>query len=101
MLFRSEKYQKDIIFALEPLRNKEFSTLTIIGHTDNVGNEKYNELLSLKRAETIAKLIVEKGFCSKEKITILGKGAQQPVSDNATEEGRQGNRRVEIFMVFK
>ena len=96
-----EKYQKDIIFALETLRNKEFSTLTIIGHTDNVGNEKHNELLSLKRAETIAKIIVENGFCSKEKIIISGKGAQQPVADNTTEEGRQINRRVEIFIVFK
>lgn len=96
-----EKYQKDIIFALKPLRNKEFSTLTIIGHTDIIGNEKHNELLSLKRAETIAKIIVENGFCNKEKITISGKGAQQPVADNTTEEGRQLNRRVEIFIVFK
>jgi hypothetical protein len=93
-----DKYRSELLLALEPLRNKKITRLEIIGHTDNKGNATYNQILSLKRAETIAQLIDNQGFYSRKNIKTEGRGATEPVAENTTEEGRQKNRRVEILM---
>jgi outer membrane protein OmpA-like peptidoglycan-associated protein len=93
-----EKYQAELLTALEPLRKKQFSKLDIIGHTDNKGSDSYNQTLSLKRAETIQQFLFTHSFCSKEKTAIFGKGADEPIADNYLESGRQLNRRVEILI---
>jgi outer membrane protein OmpA-like peptidoglycan-associated protein len=95
-----EKHQAELLSSLEPLRKKQFSSLDIIGYTDNKGSDSYNQTLSLKRAETIQQFLFTHGFCSKEKIAIFGKGAEEPVADNNSESGRQLNRRVEIFIKY-
>jgi outer membrane protein OmpA-like peptidoglycan-associated protein len=71
--------------------------ITVYGHTDNQGTEAVNKRISLQRAETVGNYLTTKGI-AKERITTNGLGFDQPVADNATEEGRAQNRRVEIFI---
>lgn len=71
----------------------------IEGHTDNVGSDDYNIALSKARAEAVVKYLVDHGI-EQKKLSAKGFGAAQPVADNATEEGRQQNRRV-VFRIVK
>ncbi|MFN9679186.1 MAG: outer membrane protein OmpA, partial [Betaproteobacteria bacterium] len=68
------------------------------GHTDSVGNDAYNEKLSVRRAEAVKAYLVGKGVDA-NRIYTEGKGERQPVADNKTAEGRAKNRRVEIEVV--
>lgn len=72
-------------------------TLIIEGHTDTQGSEADNLLLSERRAEAVKAYLVIQGVDS-SRITTIGRGMQVPVADNATAEGRQQNRRVEIVI---
>ena len=67
----------------------------LAGHTDNIGKPEDNKDLSLHRAESVKRQLVAYG-CDATKIKAFGYGDTKPVADNATEEGRQLNRRVEI-----
>lgn len=67
----------------------------IEGHTDNVGPARYNEPLSLRRAETVAQQFVKVGL-QDSMIERRGLGFSKPVADNATAEGRAQNRRVVV-----
>ena len=69
-----------------------------VGHTDGVGDDVYNQKLSVKRAESVKAYLVSKGI-EKNRIYTEGKGEKQPVADNKTTEGRTKNRRVEIEVV--
>lgn len=69
--------------------------IALIGHTDNVGSDEYNLNLSRKRAEAVANYLESKGISS-ARISIEGAGSAKPIADNATEEGRSKNRRVDI-----
>jgi OOP family OmpA-OmpF porin len=69
-----------------------------VGHTDSVGNDGYNQKLSVRRAEAVKSYLVSKGI-EKNRVYTEGKGEKQPVADNKTAEGRAKNRRVEIEVV--
>ena len=71
--------------------------VVITGHTDNVGSQKYNQELSLKRAQAVKNWLVEKGIASKRMRTV-GRGMNEPVASNDTEEGRLQNRRMEFYV---
>jgi outer membrane protein OmpA-like peptidoglycan-associated protein len=70
-------------------------TLTVIGHTDSIGTEQYNQGLSERRARSVADFLISRGI-PPERIITEGRGELQPVASNQTPEGRQQNRRVEI-----
>jgi OmpA-OmpF porin, OOP family len=70
--------------------------LTIEGHTDNVGNEASNKLLSERRAESVRHFIIETYGVEAGRLTAVGHGQSQPMASNDTAEGRQQNRRVEL-----
>ncbi len=72
--------------------------IEIIGHTDNVGSDSFNQRLSEQRAEAVRDYLVENGI-SADRITTSGRGATQPIDTNLTDEGRQKNRRVEFVIV--
>lgn len=78
----------------------ETATLTIIGYTDSLGNEKLNLQLSANRAKAVKAYLVKKGVEANRLVTS-GKGSANPVGDNKTKEGRAQNRRVEINSVEK
>ena len=73
------------------------TTLTVVGHTDNVGSDKYNQDLSLRRAHSVAHYFESKKV-DPVRLAISGKGETQPVANNTSEGGRQMNRRVEIYV---
>jgi len=82
----------------ETLSRKEISLIKVIGHTDSVGSAKYNQNLSLKRAESV-KVELEKNLANPMvEYLILGKGSQEQVNDENTEAARKQNRRVEIII---
>lgn len=67
----------------------------VSGHTDNVGEDIPNMLLSQKRADSIKYYLIEKSI-NPSRITSVGEGKVEPISENSTEAGRKENRRVEI-----
>lgn len=67
----------------------------ISGHTDNTGNQAYNQQLSEKRAQSVYSFIISKGIDPK-RITWKGFGSTHPIAPNESEEGRQQNRRIEF-----
>lgn len=69
----------------------------IIGHTDSVGNDGYNQRLSERRAESVAEFLMNNGVAG-GRLHTEGRGEREPRSTNNTEAGRQLNRRVEIFI---
>jgi outer membrane protein OmpA-like peptidoglycan-associated protein len=69
----------------------------IIGHTDSVGNDDYNQRLSERRAESVARYLMSSGVTA-GRLHTEGRGEREPRSTNNTEAGRQLNRRVEIFI---
>ena len=73
------------------------TTLTVVGHTDNVGTDKYNQDLSQRRALSVAQYLESKKV-NPVRLATAGKGESEPVASNNTEAGRQQNRRVEIFV---
>ena len=73
------------------------TTLTIVGHTDNVGSNQYNQKLSERRAVSVAQYF-ESRRVSPLRLATLGKGEGEPVASNNTESGRSANRRVEIYV---
>ena len=70
----------------------------VYGHTDSVGSDGYNQVLSERRAESVAGYLVAHGVRS-ERIGTRGFGETQPVASNETDAGRAANRRVEIKLV--
>ena len=69
--------------------------IEISGHTDNVGKESFNELLSQRRADAVVEYLVMKGI-DKIRLTAKGYGKLDPVQSNDTEKGRASNRRTEF-----
>ncbi len=74
--------------------------LKIGGYTDNVGNDAYNLKLSQDRANSTMNEIVKHGIAS-GRLAAEGYGKQFPVADNATAEGRQRNRRIDVRVTKK
>ncbi len=74
------------------------SLIDVYGHTDSTGSDQYNQTLSESRARTVANYLTMQGV-SAARVRSQGYGESMPVADNATEEGRRRNRRVEIKIV--
>ena len=83
---------------VESLKGVTVDVVIVVGHTDSVGSDAYNQRLSLARADSVKTYLSSKGISS-QRIRTEGRGESQPLADNATEEGRAKNRRVEIQVV--
>ena len=87
--------KKELDDAAAKLKNMKVDSITVTGHTDNVGTDAYNQKLSERRAASVKGYLVGKGV-NAGLIQTQGKGESQPVADNKTAEGRAKNRRVDI-----
>ena len=73
------------------------TTIRVVGYTDSTGAESYNQQLSEQRANSVKNALVVKNVQT-ARISALGMGESNPIADNATEGGRQLNRRVNIII---
>ncbi len=69
--------------------------ITIVGHSDSVGDPAFNLDLSRRRAAAVARYLVDRGVAA-ERLEVRGAGSSDPVADNATSFGRRQNRRIEF-----
>jgi outer membrane protein OmpA-like peptidoglycan-associated protein len=76
--------------------DKKAVWIEIEGHTDNVGDAKYNERLGLQRAEAVKRYLYEQHQVPLHKINTISYGEEKPASDNKTRDARAQNRRVVI-----
>jgi len=77
------------------LNAKKHLKIELLGHTDAIGNNGYNKILSENRAKAVARYLMEQGIDS-TRISYQGFGSEQPLLENATSDGRKENRRVEF-----
>ncbi len=77
------------------LNRKPNERIEIGGYTDNIGSDEKNLALSLERAKSIVAYLIAKGI-DNNRLVAKGYGANDPIADNDTEEGRQKNRRTEV-----
>ena len=82
------------------LNDNAATTVTIIGHTDSTGSDSINNPLSLDRAESARDYLVARGV-ARSRIATDGRGSREPIADNGTQQGRDKNRRVEIYVAEK
>lgn len=76
------------------------TTLRVTGHTDNTGDDKYNQSLSEKRARSVADYLASQGV-AQNRLYAQGLGESQPIADNSSAAGRSSNRRVELYILPK
>ncbi|OUD15322.1 OmpA family protein [Thioflexithrix psekupsensis] len=72
--------------------------ILVEGHTDDLGAEDYNAVLSKRRADAVRQVLIEYGI-EPERISTMGYGESRPMAGNDTPEGRAKNRRVEIIIL--
>lgn len=73
-------------------------SIVLQGHTDNLGNDAYNQSLSEARAKAVFAYLTAQGIDAK-RLSYKGWGEEQPIAENSTESGRQKNRRVEFLVL--
>lgn len=93
-LTENSKYELDNLVSV--LRKYPDMRIEISGHTDNTGEAEANLQLSQARANAVAMYLSNTGNIGSDRYTAVGYGAQRPVGDNNTEEGKAQNRRTEF-----
>jgi OOP family OmpA-OmpF porin len=84
--------------ALALRKHKEIDRIEVGGHTDSTGSHEYNMRLSHARARSVRKYLLEQGI-QPGRLSARGYGPDKPIADNATDDGRAKNRRVEFVVV--
>lgn len=80
---------------LQALGAGNISAIEVVGHTDSIGTEEYNQGLSERRAQSVVDFLVAQGI-DPGIIVARGAGEANPIADNTTAEGRAQNRRVDV-----
>ena len=83
---------------LDSLKNMNTEVMVTVGHTDSIGNDEYNQALSIRRAEAVKAYLISRGIGA-DRVYTEGKGEAQPIADNTSNEGRAKNRRVIVEVV--
>ena len=100
--FNSDKLQKqgtqilDRVYKI--LQTYARYSVLIEGHTDDIGEEQYNQDLSERRAQAVLEYLVQRGI-TRERLQSVGMGESTPVYPNKNEENRRKNRRVEFLLI--
>lgn len=89
--------QSDLRVLARSLNDYPNTTVDVIGHTDNTGDASYNQQLSNRRAQSVARVLNDSGVAL-TRVRAYGRGEDAPVASNLTPEGRAQNRRVEIII---
>ena len=92
------QFQSTLNQVAQTLNAYPATMIDVLGHTDSVGSDEYNQRLSEQRAQAVASYLMARGV-SQSRIAIRGYGETMPIADNGSEAGRAANRRVEIKVV--
>ncbi len=92
------RYNDEIKKVADYMKAHPNAKVAIQGHTDNVGDAGNNLKLSLTRAGSVRAYLVNKFGIEANRVKAVGYGQNRPIASNATEEGRQKNRRVEAVV---
>lgn len=92
------QYHDDIARVSDFMKKHPTATAVIEGNTDYVGTEEYNLALSLRRAESVVKYLVDNFGIEPSRLSAKGYGKSRPVADNTTEEGRIKNRHIDAII---
>jgi len=90
--------RSDLVKVAAHLQRYPDMTVRVVGHTDSDGDAAYNVGLSQRRANAVADILQANGV-SYTRLATLGRGEEEPIASNLTEEGKARNRRVEIVMI--
>ncbi|MGI9451140.1 MAG: OmpA family protein [Geminicoccaceae bacterium] len=83
----------------EVIRLYEDRQVLIVAHTDAVGDDDYNQGLSERRADLVRHYFVDQFDIQEKRLSADGQGEKRPIASNATAEGRDTNRRVEVIVL--
>ena len=92
------QFQTTLDQVAQTLNAYPSTMIDVLGHTDSVGGDEYNQRLSEQRAQAVASYLMARGV-SQARIAIRGYGETMPIADNGSEAGRAANRRVELKVV--
>lgn len=86
--------------AISKVTTDNLKSISIVGHTDSVGSDEYNQKLSEERAQAVADYLVDQGI-NADLISVSGEGEASPVASNDTTEGRSQNRRADVSVTIE
>ena len=92
-----KKYYPQIQKLANILKNNKKIQIEIQGFTDNIGSYIYNKELSLKRANALRNILINRFNICPNRISVIGYGSDYPVASNATKEGQALNRRIIVI----
>ena len=92
------EYRGEVARVGDFMKKYPSTTAVIEGHTDNVGSESYNMELSQRRAQSVVDDLVQNFGIDPSRLSAKGYGFSRPIADNATEAGRQQNRRIDALI---
>jgi len=104
ILFQTNKYdlntssKNELAKFANVLKNNSDCSVDIHGYTDNTGSDAINNPLSVNRAKSVYNYLTSCGVSLTQFKNVSGYGSSNPVADNSTSEGRQQNRRVEVYL---
>ena len=91
-------YDSELGVAAQTLKDNPQLSASVEGHTDSVGDEKYNQWLSERRAESVRAQLVDREGVNPSQVQAVGHGESKPIADNNSDAGRAKNRRVELVL---
>jgi outer membrane protein OmpA-like peptidoglycan-associated protein len=89
------QYSEDVTKFAQFLKENEGYNAIVSGHTDAIGSDESNMVLSQNRANSVKQALVKQGV-NTSRLSAIGEGENRPVADNLTVEGRAENRRIEV-----
>jgi outer membrane protein OmpA-like peptidoglycan-associated protein len=89
--------EKAVAMMVEVIKLYPKNGISVEGYTDSLGRDSYNQKLSKARAQSVANSLINAGVDA-QRMAISGFGSKKPVASNATEKGREANRRVEVII---
>lgn len=92
------EYHDEVARVGEFMKRYPSATAVIEGHTDNVGNRQHNLELSRARAEAVVQYLVDHFSIERSRLSAQGYGPDRPLAGNATDQGKQKNRRIEAIV---
>ena len=95
-----DEFMRQVREVLGNLREKNNVVVHFVGHTDNIGNDQDNLLLSQRRAKAVYDYLMQLGIAG-DRLSYKGYGESRPIAGNQSEEGRARNRRTEFVIIEK